>query len=58
MKAAIDILNQLDADQLRQRLDELEAEEKAVKVLLRAAARIEKRKAATVSRAGGEGVAR
>jgi hypothetical protein len=43
MENATDILKQLDADGLRKRLDALEAEEKAVKVLLRAATRMKKR---------------
>jgi len=57
MKPATDILKQLDAEQLRQRLGTLEAEEKAVKVLLRAATRIEKQRTA-VSHTGGEGADR
>lgn len=57
MRNATDILQRLDAEQLRQRLGSLEAEEKAVKVLLRAATRIEKRRTA-VLHTSGEGANR
>jgi hypothetical protein len=50
MENALDILNELDATKLRDRLAALEAEKKAVKVLLRAASRLEKQRPIQLSR--------
>ncbi len=44
MTNAISVLESLNAEEIRQRLDEMEAEEKALRVLLRTANRLDRQK--------------